>query len=95
MGSASSYAVVGMQRAERSLDAAAAAVFAASAASDVADGPVAALGASDPLDGVLAGGGDMVGAMVQLVSSQRAFEASLAVMKTADAMSRSLVDMVR
>lgn len=95
VGSATTYAVLGMQRAERSFDQAAQAVFAASAPSDLASGPVASLGPSDPLDGVETGGGDLVGAMVQVVASQRAFEASLAVMKTADAMTRSLVDMVR
>lgn len=82
--SASASALAGLRAAERSLDRAASAVTRAFAlpeasASDAVAASPARLGESDPLDGV--GGVDPVESFVSLVAAQRAFSASLAVLR--------------
>ncbi|MFO0684511.1 MAG: flagellar basal body rod C-terminal domain-containing protein [Sandaracinus sp.] len=81
--SASASALAGLRAAERSLDRAASAVTRAFALPDGASGDAVAasqarLGESDPLDGV---GVDPVESFVSLVAAQRAFSASLAVLR--------------
>jgi flagellar basal body rod protein FlgC len=78
-------------RAERAVDASATMLARALVPSEAAS-VVSALGPSDPLDGA---SGDVVEPMIQRIAAQRAFTASLAVLRTGDEMQRALVALAR
>lgn len=91
--SASASAIAGLRAAERSLDRAASAVTRAFAlpeapVSGAAPTSISRLGASDPLDGAAP---DPVESFVSLVAAQRAFSASLAVLRADADMQRDAI----
>lgn len=90
VGSTFSSVLEGLTRAERSLDTAASAVARAST-SDVVTPPSAASEAPD----LASVRGDIAGPLVQLIAAQRAFGASLAVMRADRDMQHAVLDMVR
>ncbi len=96
VSSASASAIAGLARAGRSLDAAAAAVgsaFAPAEVPDVSTPTRSGSAGSDPLDGVT--GGDPIAPFVQMIAAQRAFSASLVVLRTDAEMQRSFIESVR
>jgi flagellar basal body rod protein FlgC len=91
VSSASASALAGMSRAERALDASADAVTRAFVPADPSAVSVSRLGSSDPLDGA----GDIVAPMIQMIAAQRAFTASLAVLRADDEMQRAFLERTR
>ena len=92
VSSASASAIAGLARAQRSLDAAAAvgSAFVPAGVPDDSAAPQSRSAGSDPLDGVA--GGDPIAPFVQMIAAQRAFSASLVMLRTDAEMQRSIVE---
>lgn len=90
VGPAFASVLEGLTRAERSLDAAASDVVRTTTRD-----PVPATRAADEPAELASLRGDLAGPLVQMIAAQRAFGASLAVMRADRDMQRAVLDMVR